>query len=279
MPFFVQDLQYMAGYFDSDPVFPQMKQSPPRTTDQLELEFFSADCTTYLNGKPYHIPAGSVLRILPGTLRWSDLPFRNYYLKISDSSGDIQHFLETMPELFPTGNLDIYISHINHIVLGRHENNPWKSIQSIFAVLSTLKQEMDTRQTSLPGAHSDSSLQQRRKICDRAIACMKENLDKSCSLSELAAAVHVSPIYFHSVFKSVHGVTPLSYLTQMRMDRAKILLQTQSMTPAQIAEACGFASETYFTTVFKKHFGITPRQFRQRAMEQYYHEIPKTEKP
>lgn len=274
MSFYIQELQYMAGYFDSDPVFPQMIQSPPRTTDQLELEFFFSDCTTYLNGKPYRIPACSVLRVLPGTLRWSDLPFRNYYLKLADSNDDIQKFLESIPELFPTGNLDIYISHINNIVLGQHEKNSWKIVQSIFAVLSALKQEIDAHNVPLSGTLSDISLQQRRNICDHAITYMKENLYTSCSLADLAAAAHVSPIYFHSVFKSVHGITPLSYLTQMRMDRAKILLQTQSMTPAQIAEACGFASETYFTTVFKKHFGITPRQFRQHAMEQYYHEQP-----
>jgi len=271
MPFFVQNLQYMAGYFDSDPVFPQMTTSPPRTTDQFELEFFFSDCTTYLNGKQYHIPAGSVLRVLPGTLRWSDLPFRNYYLKLTDEGGDIQAFLESIPQLFPTKNLDIYISHINNIVLGQHEKNRWKILQSIFAILSALKQETDTQSIPLPDEHADNSLQQRRNICDRAISYMKENLNASCTLADLAAAAHVSPIYFHSVFKSVHGITPLSYLTQLRMERAKILLQTRSMTPAQIAEACGFASETYFTTVFKKHFGITPRQFRQQAMEQYFH--------
>ncbi|MGM9625767.1 MAG: helix-turn-helix transcriptional regulator, partial [Eubacteriales bacterium] len=244
MSFFMQDLQYMAGYFDSDPVFPQMIQSPPRTTDRFELEFFFTDYTTCMNGKPYRIPAGSVLRVLPGTLRWSDLPFRNYYLKLTDEGGDIQQFLESIPELFPTRNLDIYISHINNIVWGQHEKNPWKILQSISAILSTLKQETDTRYASLSDVLSDSSLQLRRNICDRAIAYMKENLYTSCSLSDLAAAAHVSPIYFHSVFKSVHGITPLSYLTQMRMERAKILLQTQSMSPAQIAEACGFASET-----------------------------------
>jgi len=277
MPFFVQNLQYMAGYFDSDLVFPQMTTSPPRTTDQFELEFFTTDCTTYLNGKPYHIPAGAVLCVLPGTQRWSDLPFRNYYLKLTDSSGDIQAFLESIPQLFQAKNLDIYISHINSIVLGQHEKNHWKILQSIFAVLSSLKQETDTQLVPLLNEHADNSLQLRRNICDRAISYMKENLNASCTLADLAAAAHMSPIYFHSVFKSVHGVTPLSYLTQLRMDRAKILLQTQSMTPAQIAEACGFASETYFTTVFKKHFGITPRQFRQQAMERYYREKSQTE--
>lgn len=95
-----------------------MIQSPPRTTDQFELEFFYTDCTTYLNGKPYRIPAGYVLRVLPGTLRWSDLPFRNYYMKLTDEGGDIPQFLESIQELFPTRNLDTYISHINNIVWG-----------------------------------------------------------------------------------------------------------------------------------------------------------------
>ena len=271
MPYFHSDINYITGYFDSDISFPHMTQSPHRVTKQFELEFFCEDCTTYLDGQPYRLQKNTVLCVMPDTVRWSDLPFRNNYLQIEDQNDDIAAFLRSIPMIFQTNRYEQYVSIINSLVRSHSTDNLWERKQLIYSLLSTLWDELSERKHISANPESDKRTVQRVRLCDLAIQYMKEHITESCSLAKLSSAAHVSPIYFHNVFKSVHGVTPLSYLTQLRLDMAKLMLQTDSEPLSVIAEACGFSSETYFSAVFKKQLGITPRQFRQQAMEQYFH--------
>ena len=70
--------------------------------------------------------------------------------------------------------------------------------------------------------------------------------------------------YIRSEFESVTGVTPKKYLNQVRMKKAKALIELRGseMTISEIAERCGIIDPTIFSRIFKKHFGISPTQYR-----------------
>ena len=60
------------------------------------------------------------------------------------------------------------------------------------------------------------------------------------------------------------GITPLEYLTDLRMKKAEIMLSslwTRDYSVSEIAELCGFDNALYFSRVFRKHFGCSPSDF------------------
>ena len=92
---------------------------------------------------------------------------------------------------------------------------------------------------------------------------LQEHLSEEISLSVLAEEFHLNPQYISQLFKSEIGVGFLTYLTNMRLEKAKKLLVSTALSVAEIAEQCGYSDYRVFTKVFKKTEGITPSQFRR----------------
>lgn len=70
--------------------------------------------------------------------------------------------------------------------------------------------------------------------------------------------------YLRKLFKKEMGVTPLEYLTGLRMKKAEIMLTSQwtrDYAVGEIAELCGYENALYFSRVFRKHFGCSPSQY------------------
>ena len=99
------------------------------------------------------------------------------------------------------------------------------------------------------------------------IRYLQEHLDKEISLNILADEFHLSSQYISQLFKSEIGVNFLAYLTSIRMERAKKLLLTTSLSIGEISEKCGYADYRVFTKAFKKEEGSTPSQYRRNFLE------------
>ena len=96
---------------------------------------------------------------------------------------------------------------------------------------------------------------------------MQEHLAEEISLSVLADEFHLSAQYVSQLFKNEIGVNFLAYLTNIRMEKAKNLLLSTSLSIADISEQCGYADYRVFTKVFKKAEGITPSRYRRDFLE------------
>ena len=96
---------------------------------------------------------------------------------------------------------------------------------------------------------------------------LQEHLAEEVSLSVLADQFHLNPQYISQLFKSEIGVGFLTYLTNIRMEKAKKLLLSTSLSIADVAEQSGYADYRVFTKVFKKSEGSTPSQFRRDFLE------------
>lgn len=87
------------------------------------------------------------------------------------------------------------------------------------------------------------------------------------SLRYLANTLSLSTTYLSTLFKQLFGTTFQEYMLTTRMDRAKILLLSTDMKIYEIAAAIGFEDPNYFSASFKKRFGQTPNQFKERPKE------------
>lgn len=77
----------------------------------------------------------------------------------------------------------------------------------------------------------------------------------------LCKVCNLSYSYFITLFKAVSNMTPIQYVTKMKIDYSKELLITEKYSITQIAEMCGFDNVYYFSNVFKKHIGVSPTAY------------------
>lgn len=83
------------------------------------------------------------------------------------------------------------------------------------------------------------------------------------SLESLSTRFYVSKNTLSSRFKAAMNCTVIDYITFVRISRAKELLATTSKTIEEISELCGYSSANYFSLIFKKTIGISPRNYRK----------------
>lgn len=91
--------------------------------------------------------------------------------------------------------------------------------------------------------------------------------DCECTLSGIAKSLYVSPGYLSAVFKETVGESFINYLTGLRMKRAKQLLAGTELMIYEVAIMVGYENQTYFSTVFKKSAGISPKDYRERIRQ------------
>ena len=101
----------------------------------------------------------------------------------------------------------------------------------------------------------------KRKL-ERILSYIQTHLDQDTSLTELANLVQMSSHYFASLFKQSIGLSPHQYLIDCRIKRAKQLLAHTELPIVEICQQVGYQSQSYFTKIFRKHSGITPKKFR-----------------
>lgn len=115
-------------------------------------------------------------------------------------------------------------------------------------------------------AQEDTQEQEERTIIG-ITRYLQEHLAEEVSLSVLAEQFHLNAQYISQLFKNEIGVGFLAYLTNIRMEKAKKLLLSTSLSVGEVAEQAGYGDYRVFTKVFKKMEGITPSQYRREFIE------------
>lgn len=92
----------------------------------------------------------------------------------------------------------------------------------------------------------------------------KNYMNVNMSLNMVCAHLCVSTSYFSTIFKNATGETFVEALTRVRMEKAKMLLETSNMKSYEVAFNVGYNDPHYFSSIFKKHMGITPTEYAKR---------------
>lgn len=145
-------------------------------------------------------------------------------------------------------------------------------IKSILQMINCVMSKKDSNYITVAGSLADALFQHLAPysfVLNRFVHKLKniifENVgNASFDLTREIKNMNYNPDYIRRCFKSETGKTPLSYLTDLRIDRAKQLLIMPSCESIEIISAkCGFRDSFYFSTCFKKHTGISPLQYRK----------------
>lgn len=108
-------------------------------------------------------------------------------------------------------------------------------------------------------AHADDSLR-----FGGILSLMQAQLAEPLSLPQLAARAGQPVPSFVRAFRRVTGASPIAYLLTLRLERAAGLLRSEQSSITQVALDCGFNDSTYFARQFRRRYGCTPRDYRQR---------------
>jgi AraC-like DNA-binding protein len=100
------------------------------------------------------------------------------------------------------------------------------------------------------------------KLIKKAIEIIERNYDQNIQLATIAEELGMSPVYLSEFFKLQTGVTFRSYLLQVRMAEAIRLLKDPTIKVYEVSYRVGYAKVEHFVKLFKKHYGMTPSEYR-----------------
>lgn len=100
-------------------------------------------------------------------------------------------------------------------------------------------------------------------IINAALKYMEENIEQSITLHDLAGYTGYSNSHFSAIFKGATGHSPLSYFNKLKIKKACELLDTTDMKINQISYKMGFEDSFYFSRLFSKIVGISPKKYRE----------------
>jgi AraC-like DNA-binding protein len=120
-------------------------------------------------------------------------------------------------------------------------------------------------------ASEADSLPQSRKTdqVKSVLEYIETNFSGPLSLEKLAAVVGMNPKYFCRVFSRLTHQSPMDYVNFYRIEQAAYLLSSTALSVTAVAMECGFWESSYFTKVFKKYKGTTPKRHRAAARAEH----------
>ena len=227
-----------------------------------------------IRDRDYLCPAGSLVFLNPFDEHAStpvELPYKRYYLLIPPTQLTAFHndlmllsvfrfHGSQFPYVLPTGELrtrfDAYFSLFRTL-----EPNAGDFSDARFEAIMTLILT-DAYRLS-PDMFTPANQLTFLPVQD-ILGDLDNNIATPFSLADLAAKYHVSPGCLSSHFRRIVGLSPMQYVTQSRLMRARMLLLTSELSVTEIASMCGYPDVSNFTRRFHQQFQTTPLQFRQK---------------
>jgi AraC-like DNA-binding protein len=190
----------------------------------------------------------------PHYYRASDgLEFLYIHFDGSNAHELCQHIMAQQGILFQGSNT-LSIGKLLHEIVERYEHTHGmglaESSMLIYKLLMTLAQP------PRPDPDFQSPI-------DIAIGHIRSHVGEKISLQDLARLTNLSVYYFSHSFKQQTGYSPTEYIISTRIDTAKVLLKSTSLTIAEIAERVGYESSGSLINLFVQKVGCSPREFRR----------------
>ncbi len=246
-------------YYISKNVF-TMKQTPERKVKNYEIELYTTSGnTSMVNGKKYRQTAGNILTAKPNDLRYSIDMFECYCIHFTCNNEKTAKIISALPTVTHCSDTEKFIQIFKNMMEARKLDN----ISSKFIICGALTELIGYLYAQRSNEYTGKFSQYVSEVSSSCMY-MQKNIEKHITLKDISAYVNLSPVFFHTVFKTIKGVTPAEYLLNTRIVLAKKMLRLNNNPLSEIAVLCGFGSQGYFNYVFKKQTGTTPKKYRDK---------------
>ena len=137
----------------------------------------------------------------------------------------------------------------------KHKFYKLESINLVYNILTTLLEQFDNY---LP---SD-----KKEKIQPALDYIAENYNKPITNNELADLLGISTVYFRKLFSVTMGISPISYIQQLRIKKAKEMLKSDYSKISVISETVGYANIYHFSKMFKQITGYSPAEYAKNKL-------------
>lgn len=253
------------GIYDSRITYPKAQVSPRRRVTQFELELVTESLggTTYIGDAGHPLEKGLLIICKPGQLRYSRLPIRCHYVHLLTEDPRLRDFLQQLPDTVSLADPEPIRAVFAELVAlpCDRDTGAFSAAGLVLRLLSLVQQSTDE------GQGSDEGLSRsQRNILLSTERYIRMHLSQPLHLEQLARQAKFSPSHFHRIFTAFFGKTPHEFIAQCRIEEAQAALRADHCTLAELAELCGFSSQSHFTAQFKKATGQTPLQYRKQML-------------
>lgn len=255
-----------AGIYNSQLVVRNTPVSKNRRTSMFEIELpMENGGISYIGDSSMPITPNMVICAKPGQSRHTKFPFKCYFVHMILHSDVLYDTLMQTPDIFETDNAETYKRIFARMV--KYYNSPADNeiiLQSlVLELIDTIRR--DTSVFAKQNSHSNVTALR----IEAAVKYIKENLTEDLTLEKVAKQVALSPIHFHNSFRTAVGKTLREYVEEQRIKKAIHLLMSTEYSLTEIAFACGFSSQSYFSYVFKRRMRKTPREYIRELYDKY----------
>nr|WP_314462190.1 AraC family transcriptional regulator [uncultured Clostridium sp.] len=150
---------------------------------------------------------------------------------------------------------ELFLSVIREVQLTRPSFEELSALylKQLFLLLKRIKEEGGFKKTEI------------QKEMEKAVRFFHENLAKNIEVEAYAKQLHMSTCWFIRSFREYAGMPPGRYLTEIRIKKAKELLESTDYSVGEIGGIIGYENPLYFSRIFKKTAGVSPAEYRKAA--------------
>lgn len=252
-------------------------QSEYHCHDFAELTYILSGKGKYMvDGMVYNVKAGDIIMCNPGVKHqnievnpkeptiefftgFTDFEFRGMEpnsIQFQNGTCLLQTSLETRQEI--SKYCYDMLAEQETCKLGKYFMLKAKLMQILLLIL----REMEPAQNQQIGCRFESY--NKNYVVKKIISYLNENYNKKISLDQIARNMYLSPVYISKIFKEETGESPINYLIQIRLEKAKDMLeQGKEKSIKNVATIVGYDDVYHFSKLFKKHYGISPLYYKK----------------
>lgn len=253
------------GIYNSKIAAKNIEVSRNRVTPGFELELAAEEGgVSYIDDRSHPITRDLLICAKPGQVRHTRFPFRCSYVHLRVTDGALYELLMELPTFIITQQREAYAALFKKLIQCQNGGDAANTV----LLHSLLMELVYTLHCETIAAHTPYNVEE-NTVIPTTLRYIKEHLTEDLRLETVAAAVHLSPIHFHNKFKGAVGTTLRDYVEEQRIKKALDLLMTTDRSVTEIALTCGFSSQSYFSSVFKRRMQKTPREYLRELNSRY----------
>ncbi len=237
----------------------------PNTGDAVHKDRKSHGVALHISGsKLYHFSDSTELLVQKNDLIF--LPEHSDYVVETLETGacyainfKIESNNDFKPFVLPVKNASVCYEHFKNaerVYTAKKQGYEWKVLSELYAILYDLKRMCEKSYFT----------KKEERMLFPAIEYIHDHFTgEKLSVEMLSSLCGISSVYFRRLFTVKFGVSPVRYINDLRLSRAKELILSEQYTVEEAARLSGFEDESYFCRFFKKETGMTPSEYRMQT--------------